>query len=317
MELNLLKREDIPDNAITVSPSQMSMWYRCRYAWKLAKIDNVGKETYKTIGAQNKGLIFHAFLEWYYNASRGRAVGRLTEIEQMKALEYVQKIHGSDADLYKVFTVFIAYADWCAKNEEFIAIGAEVETFAYTHLISIDGRPIYLHGFIDLIAELFGKLIVADHKSHTNKPWTRSRLFYDHQFIFYALLLELQGIQVDGICVNTANLFIPKNEREFHTQFTINSKTKARVPRFDRIMLGPKDIKLQFYLEQFLANIKEMWCTPNPTYPMRLGADCEYCSFKEHIELDARGMGEGALVRLKSRHNTEDFELIDDEGDAA
>jgi len=317
MELKLLKREDLPTDIITVSPSQLSMWYRCKYAWKLAKIDGVGREEFKTIGAANKGLIFHAFCQWYYDSAKGRAVGQLSELGQMKALEFVQRAHGTDADFYRVFTIFLAYTEWCAKNENFLAIGAEVETFAPTGLTSVDGRPIYLHGFIDLIATLFDKLFVTDHKSHTNKRWTRSRLYYDHQFVFYWLLLELQGISVDGACVNAANLFIPKSEKDFHTQFTVNSKTKERVPRFERFLLSHKEVKLQFYLDQFLSNIKEMWCRPDPVYTMRLGADCEYCTFRDHIELEAKGMGEGALVTLRARHNTEDFNLIDDEGEVA
>ena len=316
MQLDLLKREDLPKDIITVSPSQMSMWYRCRYAWKLAKIDNVGQETYKTIGAANKGLIFHSFMQWYHNASRGRAVGTLSPKGKELALDFVKSIHGSDPDLWRVYTIFIAYTEFMAKHEEMVPLYAEQETWAPTGLISVDGRPIFLHGFIDLISELFNDIIVTDHKSHTSKPWTRSRLFYDHQFIFYWLMLELQGISVGGACVNAIDLAIPANEKLYNPNW-VGPKNKRR-PRFERFMLSKKDVKLQFYLDEFLKNIRAMWCTPDPTYEMRLSPDCQYCSFHDHIEMDARGMGEGALIMLQARHNTEDFELIDDdEGDVA
>ena len=114
------------------------------------------------------------------------------------------------------------------------------------------------------------------------------------------------------MCVNAANLFIPKNEKDFHAEYS----GKERKPRFERFWLAPHEVKLQFYLDQFLANIKDMWCTPNPSYAMRLGSDCEYCSFKEHIEFDAKGLGEGALVSLSARFNTEDFDLVDDLGES-
>jgi hypothetical protein len=310
MKLDLLTRDKLPTDIITVSPSQMSMWYRCRYAWKLSKIDQVGFQDVKPIGAQNKGQIFHKFMQWYYDACIGRPVGKLSEIGQMKALEYVQKFHGSDADLFQVFTIFIAYTDWAAKNEELVPMGAEIETFAPTDLVSRDGRSIYLHGFIDLIADLMGKLIFVDHKSHTARPWTKSRLFYDHQFYFYWLMLALQGVHVDGAFVNSVDLAIPADRNKFKAN-VVGIGTKNVRPRFERIRLSEKDVKLQFYLDQFLENIREMW-VKDPVYPMRLSADCDYCAFKEHIEFDAKGRSEGAIVALHNRLSTPDFELIDD-----
>ena len=47
-------------------------------------------------------------------------------------------------------------------------------------------------------------------------------------------------------------------------------------------------MKLQFYLDQFVENIKEMWVNEPAVFPMRLSSDCEYCAFKEHIEFDAK-----------------------------
>lgn len=309
MELNLLKREDVPDNAITVSPSQMALWYTCRYKWKLLKIDNVGEDQVRIQGAANKGLIFHAFMDWYYTRCiRFGAMFVPNAKGQMRALEAVSAKHGSDPQLYQVFAIFLAYTEWASKYEDGLPIASEVETFAFTGLHSRDGRPIYLHGFIDLLIDLFGKLILIDHKSHTNNPWTKERLFYDHQFMFYWLLLELQGVSVDGAFVNAVNLFIPKDTNQFDGQYS--GKPPKR--RFVRIPLGPHEIKLQFYLDQFLANIKEMWCDPEPKYPMRLSSDCQYCSMKDHIEMDAMGSGAGAIAALKIRHNTEDFVLIDD-----
>jgi PD-(D/E)XK nuclease superfamily len=315
MPLQLLTRDDIPKDALTVSPSQMSMWYRCRYAWKLSKIDQIGDQDRKPIGAANKGQIFHKFMQWYYTACIGRPVGRLNELGQMKALDYVKASYSADPDLFRVFTIFIAYTDWAAKHEELVPLGAEVETFAPTGLVSRDGRDIYLHGFIDLLADLLGKIIFVDHKSHTSRPWTKSRLFYDHQFYFYWLMLELQGVHVDGAFVNSVDLNIPADSKKFKAN-VVGVGTKNIRPRFERIRLSERDVKLQFYLDQFLTNIKEMWCATDPVYPMRLSSDCDYCVFKEHIEFDARGRSEGALVALHNRLTTQDFTLIDDDDES-
>jgi len=323
VKLDLLKREDLPADIITVSPSQLSAWYRCQYLWKLMKIDNVGDEDYNVYGAANRGQVLHAFCKWLYDHSIGRAVGTLSEVGKMKLIEDVQRVHQTDGNFWQVYAIFQAYVEWAAKKDELVAHGAEVETFAPTGLTSRDGRLIYFHGFIDLIASLFDKLLVVDHKSHTNRPWTRERLFYDHQLIFYWLLLELQGVQVDGAMVNAVNLFIPKNSGDFHPERTVQMKasnvpgrkTKTLVPRFERFTIGPNDVKLQFYLDEFLTNIKQMWCG-EPVYPMRLSSDCQFCSFKAHIELDAKGMHEGALANLRTRHNTGDFDLVDDLEDA-
>lgn len=317
MKLNLLTREDLgdPETYVTVSPSQMSMWYRCRYAWKLAKIDGVGQENYRESGAANKGLIFHAFMDWLHKHCIGRPISRLSPTGQKQALEHVQLTYGADADFYKVFTIFLAYVDWAAENEEGIPIASEIEVFADTGLVTRDGRKIYLHGFIDLLLDLFGKLILIDHKSHTNQPWTKSRLFYDHQFMFYWLLLELNGVQVDGAFVNAVNLFIPVDEKKFDMRL-VGIGTKNVRPRFERIPLGPHEVNLQFYLDEFLKNIKQMWCD-EPSYPMRLSSDCAYCTFRDHIELDATGNQSASIATLKVRHNTSDFELVDDSDDDA
>ena len=70
-------------------------------------------------------------------------------------------------------------------------------------------------------------------------------------------------------------------------------------------------MNLQFYLDEFLRNIKQMWCD-EAVYPMRLSSDCQYCTFRDHIELDATGNESASIATLKVRHNTKDFELIDD-----
>lgn len=302
-QFQLLQRSDLPADIITVSPSQLGSWHKCQWAWKLAKVDKVEVVSDRPFGAANKGRIAHAFLDWKYSRSLGQGIGPLTEEEQQLALNEVGKLFTLDADFFKVWSMFVCYCEWAVRKEELVPVGTEIEVFAPTGLVARDGRPIYLHGILDMLAYLFEQLLVVDHKSHTNRAWDNERLLYEIQFKIYAVILELQGVEIDGVCVNTLDLWLPKNPNDFHPNF-IKGKKGPR-PRFQRFMLSKRDLRLQFVLDQVLKTIKKMW-VDDPDYEMRLDEQCKYCRYKEHIDYDSRGAHNEAVVALRDRFAVDD-----------
>lgn len=311
MALDLLTRADIPEDAITVSPSQANAWYTCRYRWKLSRIDGIEGLPVREIGAQNKGLMFHSLQEWYYGHFIGKQVLGLLDAGQAAALKMLQEKYRSDADLWSVFTIWLLYTEWASKYENIVPLAVERETFAPLGMRSRDGRPIYLHGFIDLVGEFESKLVVVDHKSHTSRPWDDARVNYDHQFIMYWLMLELQGYPVDLAIVNSVDLAISKNGDKFRAGL----RSPERYDRFKRFYRTHKNTKLQYYLDQIKTMVSEMWVRPDPVYDMRLSNDCKWCSYQAHIELESSGTGD-ARVALRNRFNQADFSFEDDTVDA-
>jgi len=312
----LLTRADLPPDAITVSNNGLKNWYDCRYKWRLIYVENIGRSNFVSEKA-NLGDIFHKFQQWYYNQYIGTAVGPVDEIGQMQALQFVQdhceNTAEAGANLFKIFMIWNLYTEWAAKQETLVPTATEVETFADTGIVSRDGRPIYLHVIIDLLGDNEDKLAIVDHKSHTNRHWTKERILHDPQLIFYWIALELQGYHVDVAIINSVNVAVPKDDQKFRASL----RGPERFARFERLYLTEKDVKLQFYFDEISKNIKEMWVVSHPEYPMRLTDNCAFCAYREHIPMDAAGNSAGAMVHLRSRFNTEvtDLEVFDDTED--
>jgi hypothetical protein len=231
----------------------------------------------------------------------GQLIGLLQEVEE----ENNWKSYEAQLMVYSVFTVFCSYMRYMVRNENYVPLATEVETYAPTDLLSRDGRPIFLHGIIDLLVDRNGDFGICDHKSHTNRPWSQSQLTFDLQLFFYSLLLVLQGVHVDFAAINTVNLFIPKGKNEAKNQESLNNDD-----RFDRMTVEHSKSKLSMFQDEIFKHIKEMWVDDFSHYPMSITRNCAKCGFAEVCDMKLSGGDIGALLRNK--YTATNMTILDD-----
>lgn len=295
--MKLLTREDIPDDAITVSPSQITLYQRCPYKWYLSKRE--GKTEFVVVTEKmSLGTVFHKLLEYYYKKYLGGPIGLLNSDELALMMEEVCAENGwTDYDtqlrFFNAYTIFITYMNWALRNEKLIPLGAEVDTFAPTGLRSTfqtGRRPIYLHGILDLIAEQNGRVGVVDHKTHTRRPWTAESILFDTQCLFYPLLLSLQDVPVDWAMISTIDMHLPK--KDVH-------ESLQREERFERFKIKQTQVNLERYTEELFKTIKQMWCIPGMDFIRRLDRYCSGCGFSEICGMHLRGYDIDELIESK------------------
>jgi PD-(D/E)XK nuclease superfamily len=284
--MKLLTREEIPENAITVSPTQVALMQRCNYKWSLVRREGKTEFTVQT-DKMSLGEMFHKLVENYYKRYIGRPVQILTSEELVELMETTQAENGwtnYEAQLlfFNAYTIFITYINWARRNERLIPVAAEVEAFASTGLKSSKAtgrRPIYLHGILDLLAERHSVtgiadplLEIVDHKTHTRRPWTTNSLVFDIQTNFYPLLLSLQGIEVDRVTINTIDMYLPKKDI---------SESLQREERFQRHSIRVTPTSLKQYQEELYGLIDQMWRYENFKFLRQINKNCSGCGFNE------------------------------------
>jgi hypothetical protein len=205
---------------------------------------------------------------------------------------------------YHMMGIFSLYSTWWANQETVNPLAAEVEVFCPTGLKTPEDCDIFMHGFIDLIAENeFGDLGIIDHKTHEGRPWKEDDVYYDIQLMFYLCILWQQGLDPQWVAINSVNVKEYKREA---------NKGKLRDDaRFERFHI-PKDVLRQRgYFEEILRHIRQMY-SPNAEYPRKLEKGCAYCSFKEHCTAEMKGIdGTALLERFKPISNAMSFDLDD------
>jgi len=307
--MKLLTREDIPEDAITVSPSQIALFQRCAYKWYLSKKE--GKQEFRvTTEKMTLGTIFHKLLQNYYNLYLDRPVELLSSQELVNLMERTQAENGwTDYDSQLLFinayTIFITYMKWAARSEQLIPVGTEVETFAPTGLRSnsfTGSRPIYLHGILDLVAERNGALGTVDHKTHTRRPWTVESIVFDIQTNFYPMLVALQGIEIEWAMISTIDMWLPKNNVHEALQ---------REERFQRYILKRSMMSLEAYKDEIFKVIKQMWCDPTFQYTRRLDKFCSGCGFSELCMTYLQGLDFTELMDSKFESTTMEVQEFD------
>lgn len=315
----LLTRADIPEDAITVSPSQISLFYKCEWKWFLAKKQN--REPFSMSShPMDLGTMLHKFMEKWYGMFLGRPVELLDSMQTLALMETVQSENNwtdyeSALKIYNVFTVFCTYMQWAARKETLIPLGVEVETFAPTGLVSTDGRPIYYHGIIDLIAERNGHIGPGDHKSHTSRSWNQEEVDFDLQLFFYMLLLLRQDVYVDFAMINTINLYLPKESKKDpgNVQRSLQDET-----RFARFFVEHSNYSLEKFESEIHKIIRKMWCNPDHEYAMRITRDCKRCGFREPCSMSLHGVDVQPILLSKFTKTTmtaTDFDIEELEED--
>ena len=127
--MKLLTREDIPANALTVSPTQIQLFQRCNYKWMLTHQE--GKKEFTTASQKMQlGGIFHLLLEAYYKKYIGVPVENLNRKQLTELMEQVQSennLHDYDSQLlfFNAYTIFITYITWAGRTEKLIPLHVE------------------------------------------------------------------------------------------------------------------------------------------------------------------------------------------------
>jgi PD-(D/E)XK nuclease superfamily len=317
--MKLLTREDIPENAITVSPTQVALFQRCNYKWSLVHRDKMSEFRVQTF-KMSLGEMWHKLAENYYKRFIGRPVQILSSEELVELMETTQAENGwtdyeAQVIFFNAYTIMITYMKWAERGERLIPVGAEIETFADTTLRSSKAtgrRPIYLHGIVDLLAERRAALGIVDHKTHTRRPWTTDSIVFDIQTNFYPLLFSLQGVEVEWMMINTVDMWLPKNNVHEALQ---------REERFQRHQLKVTKKTLDAYQEELYGLIDQMWRYENFKFGRRLDKFCSGCGFNEICMTYLQGGSLEELAHTKFQATTmevEDFDIdqfdLDDSG---
>lgn len=311
--MNWLTREDVPENAVTVSPTQVALFQRCNYKWSLVHREKQSEFRVQT-EKMSLGEMFHKLLENYYKRFIGRPVLVLTSEELVELMETTQAENGwTDYDsqllFFNAYTILITYIGWASRKERLIPVGAEIETFADTTLRTSKAtgrRPIFLHGIADLLAERKSRLGVVDHKTHTRRPWTTDSIVFDIQTNFYPLLFALQGIEVEWMMINTADMHLPKNNVHEALQ---------REERFQRHVLSVTKKQLDSYQEELYALIDQMWRYENFKFCRRLDKFCSGCGFSEVCMTYLQGVDIQTILSTKFKDTTMTVEEEFDAGE--
>ena len=309
LELDLLTREDIEPNAVTVSPSQLTNhWYRCNYRWKLVYLDKLVFPRDEGPRA-NEGTVFHRLLKAYFQhwIDVKQPVGMLPVDVLAKIQNEEMAKCKTQAELnafYHMMGIFNIYNVWWAQQEQANPLAAELEVFSPTGLFTPKNEPIYMHGFIDLIAENeYGDVGIIDHKTHEGRPWKEEEVFYDIQLMFYLCILWQQGLEPQWVAINLVNTKEYKREA---------NKLKLKdTDRFQRVPIPRDVLRQKGYYKEILQHITTMY-SPQQYYPRKLEKTCAYCAYRDHCSAELSGYdGTAILDRFKKLDDSVemDFDL--------
>ncbi len=293
---NLLQLPPPPnrDDIITVSPSGVSSWQRCKYQWYLSYIEGFTSGSNKSY---ERGKLVHKFEESFYNLYIGQQV---TPIEAEQFNE-IRKEHENQfakiediAMFYWALSTFGRYTEFAALNDDFIPLATEVELFVPTDL-EFGGKQVYLHGILDLVFERAGEIGVMDHKSHYTERgrWTAAMVYFDQQLAMYGLMLHMLGFEPKVAVINSINVFEYKNIAREPLEKLFNRET---------VTLNPK--RLGRYRDNIYAIIKDM--RTSAEYPMNLTQQCpKMCGYSNVCDNRLRGLDYKSVLLQNHRRKEE------------
>lgn len=300
MELILLRREDIDQelgegNYFTVSPTQLDVWFTCHYKWKLSYLDGFQARPGGPTNAMLQGTIFHEFMKATYDLyiSEGSGIRPLTEEEIIGIKDPIEKRYTKYEELilfYNAYKVWIRYLRWAYREDDFVPLMTEQELFV--PVTKKKGKTVFLHGFLDLVAERRGELGVVDHKTYNSEKarWTAPLVNFDLQLAMYMVMLWKVRITPEWGCINGVNTHPYKN---------LGAEPDSKL--FNREYTYKDTRQLQGYLDNIMALIDEMF---DPKfYPKRAKKDCEYCGYSQVCDMELRGLPSKEFLEL--RHSKE------------
>lgn len=297
--LELPTRDDIPENAFTVSRSRLATWNKCQYRHYL---NYTLEKRSASSGAMQLGTAIHKLLQDYYDFWLGRPVGRLDSsffLERMDAL-FIDATYEQELIAMNATRTMARYPEFSHLHDDWIPLGTEVETFAPLvdakgeQLYTPDNRPIYLHVIIDLIVEKMGQMGFLDHKSGT-KFWTPENSYFDGQMLFYFIVLHLLGVEVEFAGINNINTYSYKKpvglDKLYARQYVYRSK-----------------IHIEHQLQNIITTVRQILNLKN--FAKNLDQHCAFCPFQDVCDTELRGLdSSGVIEGLGLPELTIDFDL--------
>lgn len=297
MDLVLLTKDQLPDNALTISHSRMMTWNRCSYKYWLSY-----ESQHERVQRFNRpmliGTIGHKCLQYFYNLSLNQPVEELSPQQYDNICsdikdEFDHDMMGHECCL-KALGIFYKYQQWAGRHDNWIPILTEVETYVY--LGKFKGRPVYFHVIIDLLVEEEGALGVVDHK-WTGQFWKDDQVYFDTQLPFYMNMLRKAGATAEFGVINGISTYSYKT-----------SQPASKL--FDRKYVHHSETRLTLYHEEIMKSVKQMLTAEE--YPRALQKDCAYCGFNEICNAHLRGL---PIQDLISNLSTVDDNTLDIEVD--
>ncbi|MGH7744065.1 MAG: PD-(D/E)XK nuclease family protein [Candidatus Dormibacteria bacterium] len=180
----------------------MKLFRRCRRQWELKYVEGIGNEDsdYRNKKA-DIGTLVHMYLEAHYKD---------TEDGYLKAKRLFE-IASPDTRAW-ANTMISGYLDWLAEtgvDAGWKIEGVELELRVpwgeprYNGDYGHDPFQVVMQGHVDLLAtDAHGQRKLVDHKTVDSLDSYARQLQVDTQMLTYAVLLEMQGIEISGAIHN-------------------------------------------------------------------------------------------------------------------
>src|SRR5215471_19150220 len=106
---------------------------RCNYKWSLVHREKKQEFRVQT-DKMSLGEMFHKLVENYYKKFIGQTIRPLSSQQLVDLMETTQAENGwtsyeAERLFFNAYTVLVTYINWVVRNQEFIPVAAEVETF--------------------------------------------------------------------------------------------------------------------------------------------------------------------------------------------
>lgn len=298
---NALTKDQLPDNALTISRNQIGTWERCPYKWHLTYQQGLRGLPSKQM---RLGTAIHHYWQEYYTSFLGDSPHPLETTELWDIFERADAktsgVYEDQLAAIRAKTLLTRFVNYSVVNDDFTVLSVEQELYVFLGF-EIDGRPVFAHGFPDLVVENNNGLIgVHDHKSGA-RAWTDELVYFDAQLPYYMMMFHLMGMTPAYGAIDNIN--------------TYDYKKLLEVPLdklFSRVYAYHDVERLNNYQAYIVAKIKFMYEEAPPF--KNLSRDCAYCHFRDICNAELRGIDTaGMILRFGQDENlTIDLDLGDD-----
>lgn len=284
------------ESELTISHSQLGVWNKCRFAYHLSYVQGWTKKSKEKYFA--RGGEIHDILAEHYkgdpDALKKWMQGALASNLDYELVDQISWLMG------RYFNDYAPYED---RDIEVV----EVEKEFTIDLETPEGRTVTLHGFVDLVKKVNGKLWLVDHKtSGSAKFWSENEIVMDSQLPTYMGLLNRHGYDIFGCEFNFLNTYEYKKRNE------VGPDKLFKRARTYRTEIEVDNILLEFgkACDDILNNRDKV--------RRSLSKDCSRCQFFDPCHLSLKGMNIEELMpasfKIKGQEDKEEF--IAPEGDS-
>lgn len=198
------------------SYSQINIWNSCRLKWYFKYV--LGMDTREKSEALRKGTVAHEFAAHHYEGAKevgffnerlllDNHVNFLRERSQDISDVEDMKIVSQMGPLFKRYITEFSML----KDKQYEVL--EVEKHFELPVDLPSGEEVTFQMFLDLLVKdkETGYIWLMDHKTHTSRPWSKSKTIMDAQLPIYMAILRAHGIDVFGVIYNLINVYDYKN----------------------------------------------------------------------------------------------------------